>query len=127
MSQQEYSEASLDTQGAAAHFAAKMAYTTGPTELQRAIDNDEVVVVDVRLAEHYAEGHIPKSISLPYDKWGTREGLSREKPNVLVCYHLACHLAAKAALEFSGDGYPVMELEGGMKFWRDVGMPEEQS
>lgn len=67
---QEYSEASLDTEGAAAHFAAKMAFTTGPTELQRAIDNDEVVVVDVRLAEHYAEGHIPKSISLPQAEWG---------------------------------------------------------
>ena len=39
--------------------------------------------------------------------------------NVLYCYSQVCHLAATAALEFAGKGYPVMELDGGWRWWRD--------
>ena len=30
-----------------------------------------------------------------------------------------CHLAAAAAVEFAGNGYPVMELEGGFRVWQE--------
>ena len=39
-------------------FEDKMAFTTGPVELERMMKNNEVNVVDVRAAEDYAEGHI---------------------------------------------------------------------
>ena len=121
----EYTDASLDTRGAHDYFAAKMAFTTGPAELQRAIDNDEVNVIDVRAATDYAEGHIPGSVSLPRPDWDDTSVLSTDKPNVLVCYSPVCHLAPHAAMLFSDQGYPVMELEGGMREWRAHGGPVE--
>jgi len=117
----EYTEDSLDTRSAHAYFKAKMAFTTGPAELQRAIDNNEVNVVDVRAAKDFAEGHIPGSVSLPRPAWEHTSALSKDKPNVLVCYSPVCHLAPHAALLFSEQGYPVMELEGGWREWLQHG------
>jgi rhodanese-related sulfurtransferase len=103
------------------YFEAKMAFTTGPVELERMMKSDEVNVVDVRAAEDYAEGHIPGSINLPKDQWHTLKGLRKDKVNVLYCYSHVCHLAATAAVEFAGKGYPVMELEGGWRWWKNDG------
>lgn len=108
-----------DPAKAKAYFEAKMAFTTGPIELERAIRSGEVNVVDVRASEDYAEGHIPGAVSLPKDRWQTLEGLRKDKVNVLYCYSQVCHLAATAAVEFSGKGYPVMEMEGGFRAWKD--------
>jgi rhodanese-related sulfurtransferase len=101
------------------YFQAKMTFTTGPIELERLLKGREVNVVDVRAAEDYAEGHIPGAINLPKDKWQTLEGLRKDKTNVLYCYSHVCHLAAAAAVEFAGKGYPVMEMDGGMRAWRE--------
>ncbi len=100
-------------------FEAKMAFTTGPVELERMMKGSEVQIVDVRAAEDYAQGHIPGSINLPKDQWPTLKGLRKDKTNVVYCYSQVCHLAAAGALEFAGKGYPVMELEGGWRTWKD--------
>lgn len=122
----EYSDLSMDVTGALDYFTRKMAHTTGPVELQRAIDNDEVNVVDVRLGEDFDAGHIPGSINLPQDRWNTFEGLVKDKPNVLLCYSSVCHLAAHAGMDFANAGYPVMELDGGWKEWQRHSLPTEK-
>src|SRR5688572_7648887 len=95
------------------YFSHKMEFTTGPVELKRAMDRDEVVVIDVRATEDYAKGHIPGAISVPKEKWEQPTGLHRDKTNVVYCYSQVCHLAATAALDWTAQGYPIMELEGG--------------
>jgi rhodanese-related sulfurtransferase len=112
---------SSDVKGAHDYFSAKMAFTTGPVELTRAIANGEVNVVDVRAAKDYAEGHIPGSTSQPQSSWQDTSRLSTDHPNVLVCYSPVCHLAAHAATLFSEKGFAVMELDGGMREWREHG------
>ena len=106
-------------------FEAKMAFTTGPVELERMMKTGEINIVDVRAAEDYAEGHIPGAINLPKDRWSTLNGLRKDKTNVLYCYSMVCHLAATAAVEFSGKGYPVMELDGGWRWWKEEGFDTE--
>ena len=108
-----------DPAKAKAYFEAKMAFTTGPVELERMIKAQEAIVIDVRAEEDYAEGHIPSATNLPKTKWDTASALRKDKVNVLYCYSQTCHLAASAALEFSGKGYPVMELEGGIATWKE--------
>ena len=103
-----------------------MAFTTGPVELERMMKNKEVNVVDVRAAEDYAEGHIPGAVSLPKDQWAGLKGLRKDKVNVLYCYSQVCHLAATAAVQFAGQGYPIMELEGGWRWWKDDGFDVEK-
>jgi rhodanese-related sulfurtransferase len=112
---------SRDPAKAKEFFEAKMAFTTGPVELERMMKNNEVNLVDVRAAEDYAKGHIPGAMNLPKDQWSTMKGLRNDKTNVLYCYSIVCHLAATAAVEFAGHGYPVMELDGGWRWWKDDG------
>jgi rhodanese-related sulfurtransferase len=109
------------------YFTHKMEFTTGPVELKRAMDRDEVVVVDVRAVEDYARGHIPGAISLPQGQWENAAGLHRDKTNVVYCYSQVCHLAATAAMGWAAEGYPVMELEGGFEGWRTNDLPVETS
>ena len=107
-------------------FEAKMAFTTGPVELERMMKNKEVNVVDVRAAEDYAEGHIPGAVNLPKDQWHSLKGLRKDKINVLYCYSQVCHLAATAAVQFAEQGYPSMELDGGWRWWKDDGFDVEK-
>jgi rhodanese-related sulfurtransferase len=102
------------------YFADKIEFTTGPVELARNLkQGTNFVVIDVREAEDYAKGHIPGAINLPHDKWHTREGLRKDALNVLYCYTQQCHLAATAAVEFAGNGYSVMEMDGGFEAWKE--------
>lgn len=102
------------------YFANKMAFTTGPGELARNLnDGANIVIIDVRAADDYKKGHIPGAINLPHDKWSTCEGLRKESLNVLYCYSHVCHLAATAAVEFAGKGYSVMEMDGGFEAWKE--------
>ena len=116
-----------DPQKAKEYFEAKISFTTGPVELERMMKQGENInIMDVRAAEDYAEGHIPGAVNLPKDKWQTLEGLRKDKTNVLYCYSQVCHLAATAAVEFASKGYPVMELEGGFRAWKEHDMDIEK-
>jgi rhodanese-related sulfurtransferase len=108
------------------YFEDKMAFTTGPIELERAMKSGDVNVVDVRAAEDYDKGHIPGAKNLPKERWSTFEGLELERSNVLYCYSQVCHLAATAAVQFASNGYSVMEMEGGFEAWKEFEMPIEK-
>src|SRR5690242_20013812 len=91
------------------YFAAKLAFTTGPAELDRMMKAGDVCVIDVRAEKDFKKEHIPGSINLPRERWSTLEGLAKDKLNVLSCYSQVCHLAATAAVEFADKGFSVME------------------
>jgi len=114
-----------DPAKAVAYFENKMAFTTGPIELERLLQSEKkLTVVDLRGDEDYRQGHIPGAINLPQDKWGeVDEHLLKDHLNVLYCYTTVCHLAATAALEFARKGYPVMEMDGGFQAWKDADLP----
>ena len=109
------------------YFANKIAFTTGPIELHHQIEaGDDIAIIDVRAAEDYAAGHIPGALNLPQDKWSSLSGLQRDKVNILYCYSVVCHLAAKAAIVFAENGYSVMEMDGGFEAWKDNELPVEK-
>ena len=113
-----------DPKAAQEYFTKRISFTTGPVELNRWIESKEAInIIDVRLPEHYAAGHIPGAVNLPKEKWATLDGLRKDRVNVVYCYSHVCHLAAEAALEFSKHGYSVMELEGGFDVWQKNGLP----
>jgi len=106
-------------------FDKKMAFTTGPAELKFFMDEGQSPnIIDVRAADDYSEGHIPGAISLPEDDWSSAKGLTKDRVNVIYCYSHVCHLAARAAAFFASKGFPVMELEGGIRAWKQH-YPEE--
>jgi len=113
---------------ARAYFEDKLAFTTGPVELDGWIKTgeDNLIVVDVRAADDFARGHIPGAINIPKGQWDNPRGLSRDKTNVVYCYTQQCHLAANACVQFADKGYPVMELEGGFEGWEAADRDVEQ-
>ena len=116
-----------DPAKAKAYFGDKLAFATGPVELDRMMhEGANINVVDVRAAEDFAKGHIPGAINLPKEKWDISEGLQKDKVNVLYCYTQTCHLAANAAFQFASRGYPVMEMDGGFDAWKDADLDIER-
>jgi len=108
-------------------FENKMRFTTGPHELSRALDEKEdLIVVDVRMAEDFMQGHIGGAVSLPRDRWRQPTGLRKDKLNVIYCYTHVCHLGAAACVELAGQGYPVMEMDGGFLAWTKHNLPVER-
>ena len=116
-----------DTSRAVRYFSAKLEFTTGPAELYTKIERGESInIIDVRKEEDYRKGHIPGAINLPKNRWGTFEGLSTDRKNIVYCYTEQCHLAASACKSFAEHGFPVMELEGGFETWKQHSLPVEQ-
>src|SRR5512138_2760065 len=108
------------------YFAQKLAYVTGPYELDGQIKRNEPnTVVDVRLPSDYRAGHIPGAINLPQGKWHTLAGLTKDRTAVIYCYSQTCKLAAAAAVEFAAAGIPVVEMEGGFEAWEKNQLPIE--
>jgi rhodanese-related sulfurtransferase len=110
------------------YFEDKLAFTTGPVELDRwiKVGEDNLVIVDVRAPEDFAKGHIPGAINLPRERWDNPQGLNKNKTNVVYCYSQQCHLAANACVRFAAMDYPVMELEGGFAIWKDHELEMEE-
>ena len=109
-----------DPKSAYEYFAAKLAFTTGPSELKHYLEqNEKLCLIDLRKKEDYAKGHIPGAVNLPEEDWKSLKGLSKDSNNILYCYNETCHLAARAASHFAESGYPVTELQGGFKAWKD--------
>lgn len=108
-------------------FEDKMQFTTGPVEVGHILENNEnVIIVDVRAAEDYREGHVPGAVNIPIEQWDRPRGLSKDTQNILYCYSGVCHLAAKAAVHFADMGYPVMEMDGGFRAWKEYEMDIEK-
>lgn len=113
-------EITKDTQCALKYFQEKLAFTLGPVDLKEKIANKEVKIIDVRKGEDYDKGHIPSAISIPKnDIKNHLSKLSKDDINIVYCYNQQCHLASKAAEILAENGYPVMELEGGMNSWKE--------
>ncbi len=118
---------SHDPGRARAYFEDKLAFTTGPVEVDRMLEsNENIVVVDVREPEDFAKGHVPGAVNLPREKWDRLDGMNRDKTHVFYCYTQNCHLAAEACAKFAARGYPVMELEGGFAAWKGADLDIER-
>jgi rhodanese-related sulfurtransferase len=110
------------TQRAKEYFEDKVAFTVGPIELKKSMDEERnsIEIIDVRKREDYEKGHIPSAISIPgAETEMSLNKLSQDKINIVYCYTQQCHLAAKSALILAERGYPVIELEGGFEAWKN--------
>jgi rhodanese-related sulfurtransferase len=114
---------------AAAHFARRLAVETDVSDVAAAMDDGELVLLDSRSAEAWAQGHVPGAVHLPGREIGERalRELDRSVPVVVYCWGPGCNGATKAALALAQLGYRVREMVGGFEYWAREGLPVESA
>ena len=99
--------------------------TVSPAQLTSLVNNEEGLVLDVRDAKEYREGHITGARNIPFSK--LKESLTeltqyKEKPVVLVC-KMGQHSGAAGKI-LNTDGFKnVLRLKGGISTWSAEGLP----
>src|SRR5262249_5874149 len=112
----------------ARYYETKMEAEWGPYDLNHALEENRqnVVIVDTRAPEAFAEEHIPGAINIPTDQLESRlSELPKDKHIVPYCWTIVCHLATRAASILARKGYRVHELAGGIGMWKEYKNPVE--
>lgn len=122
--------ASLLLLAAAAHAGAEAhdeAPSIDPAELSaRQASGSAPVVIDVRSAAEYREGHIPGALNIPFDQ--VAERISEvDAPQGVALYCMMGPRARRGESALLAAGYtPVLHLEGGLAAWQAAGLPVER-
>jgi rhodanese-related sulfurtransferase len=81
-------------------------------------ESNDPVILSVRSPDHYAIGHIPGAINIPWTQLGDAENLAKlppDKPIVVYCY--TGHTGQVATTLLSALGYDATNLKFGMMGW----------
>ncbi len=89
----------------------------------RLINDHNAYVIDVRNGTEFGSGHLANSKHMPLEEVLKRKDeLKKDKPIIVVCEMGA--RATKAAGQLRADGFSqVFVLDGGLKAWREAGLP----
>ncbi|MEO8337067.1 MAG: metalloregulator ArsR/SmtB family transcription factor [bacterium] len=96
-------------------------------ELARRIEAGTVVVIDVRPAEEFEQGHIAGAVSVPLDalKAWARDDAPKRKQIVAYCRGPYCVYALQAVAELKKRGLRAARSEDGVAEWSAAGYPVE--
>lgn len=91
--------------------------------MQRIKANRAGLILDVRSAEEYAEGHIPGAVNIPHDQLGPRLAeISSYKDKEVVLYCRSGKRAGIAANTLQAAGFSkLLHLDGDMNGWAASG------
>ena len=99
---------------------------TGFSEL---LESPNVVLLDVRTAAEYAEGHIEGAVNIDQGQGDfmakAKAALSVEKKIAVYCR--SGRRSANAAGRLAAEGYQCVNLEGGIQAWKAAGKPVSTS
>lgn len=86
---------------------------------ERLSSRKDIVLLDVRTPEEYAEVHIPHSISLPLNR--LKSGIAKvckDKSAEIIVYCLSGMRASTACSQLASMGYTNVSNMGGIQSWR---------
>ena len=89
------------------------------------VKQKDVILVDVRTAEEYAEGHIPGAVNIDVkkDDFMTQVGKLIDKTKTIAVYCRSGRRSANAAEMLEKQGYKPVNLKGGILAWKAEKMP----
>ena len=88
-------------------------------------DNDAVILIDARTAEEFDEGHASGAVNIPIAalaEFAKSRDIESAGPVITMCGSTGRGEKAAAILDSQGVRN-VLVLEGGLKAWRDAGLP----
>lgn len=95
-------------------------------ELARRIKDGLVTVLDVRPADEFAAGHLPRAINIPLRELARcLRDLPRNREIVAYCRGAYCVLAFEAIALLRRRGFKVRRLEDGFPEWKAAGLAVE--
>ncbi|KIC57490.1 rhodanese-like domain-containing protein [Microbacterium hominis] len=115
---------------ALSYFTGKLAHETDASDVYAAQrDGETFVLVDVRGADAWAQGHPVGAVHIPYREIAERAPteIPLTTPVVVYCWSPGCNAGAKGAVEFARLGYSVKEMIGGYEYWVREGLPTENA
>jgi rhodanese-related sulfurtransferase len=115
---------------AAQHYRNKLAFETDAWDLNEMLRAGEnVLVIDARSENAYAQEHIPQAVNFPHRKMNreSTSQLDRSALYVTYCDGIGCNASTKGALKLAELGFQVKELIGGIDWWKRDGYPTESA
>jgi len=112
------------------YYAAKLAYETDASDVYAALkDGKDIVVIDVRSDEAWAQGRVAGAVHMHYSEIASRAPVEvpADAAVVVYCWSPGCNAGAKGAREFAALGYDVREMIGGFEYWVREGYPVEDA
>jgi phage shock protein E len=107
--------------------AKKQITQISPTEARKKVDGGEAVLIDVREAEDWEQGHAQgaKHLSRGVIELEIEEQIPDPKTPV-ICYCGGGSRSALVAESLKKMGYEnVRSMEGGLRSWKEAGLPTE--
>ena len=89
------------------------------------VRDTNVVVLDVRTAEEYADGHIERAVNIDYKKDDFMDRAKAALPTgkTIAIYCRSGRRSGNAASMLAPEGYVLVNLKGGIIDWQNAGMP----
>jgi rhodanese-related sulfurtransferase len=95
-------------------------------ELVARLDEPGLIILDVRPALEYAQGHIPGARSIPVDELTVRlNELTPDQEIVAYCRGPYCVFADEAVEILTDHGYRVRRMQEGFPDWKLANLPTE--
>jgi hydroxyacylglutathione hydrolase len=95
-----------------------------PDELAERLEADDMLILDVRDDDEFAEAHIPGSVHLPYGELPERQGeLPRDRQIAAICSGGKRSGLAASILQREGFERVLHVANGGVGTWRRAGRP----
>ncbi len=96
-------------------------------ELLARLQDESVIILDVRPEEEYRAGHIPSARSVPVERLEAYlEEIPKDREIVAYCRGPYCVFSDEAVALLRSRGYQARRLAQGLPDWRAVGMPVER-
>lgn len=89
-----------------------------PDQVKELIDNQQMIVLDVRTLAEFSEGHIPDAMLIPdYELESRLNELDKDTSYLVVC--ASCNRSTKASNVLANNGFTkINNITGGMKNWK---------
>ena len=89
------------------------------------VAGSDVVVLDVRTASEFAEGHLERAINIDYHQSDFVEKAKATLPleKEIAVYCRSGRRSAGAAAKLGEEGYKLVNLKGGIIAWKEADMP----
>jgi rhodanese-related sulfurtransferase/DNA-binding transcriptional ArsR family regulator len=95
--------------------------------LLRRVRKGEVTVLDVRPAEEFCAGHLPRALSVPMEDLEARmKDFSKDREIVAYCRGPYCVMSVEAVARLREQGFHAVRLDMGVVDWQARGLPVEQ-